>query len=146
MLFGEIGADLLNGGSGKDRLFGAAGNDTLIGSTGADSLYGGAGADLFVFVSLSDSTRQARDYIDDFTRADGDRIDLSALDADSGQRGAQDFSYIGKQDFSGDAGELRWVRTAHATYVQADVDGDGAADLVIVIGKSIDLSQTDFIL
>ena len=145
-LFGETGADLLNGGSGNDRLYGAAGNDTLIGGIGADSLYGGAGADLFVFVSLSDSTSKSRDYIDDFTRADGDRIDLSALDADSGQRGLQDFTYIGKQDFSGDAGELRWVRKASATYVQADVDGDGAADLVILIGKSIDLSRTDFIL
>lgn len=144
-LFGETGADLLSGGSGTDRLFGAAGNDTLIGDTGADSLYGGAGADRFVFVSLADSTRQAADYIDDFTRADGDRIDLSAVDADSGQSGTQDFSYIGTQGFSGDAGELRWVRTASATYIQADVDGDGAADLMITIGKSIDLSRTDFI-
>ncbi|WP_246175178.1 calcium-binding protein [Paracoccus limosus] len=145
-LFGEDGDDLLSGGLGNDRIFGGAGNDRIYGNTGADSLYGGAGADMFVFLAPSDSTPQARDYIDDFSRADGDRIDLSAIDANSKLQGAQDFTYIGKQAFSGTAGELRWLRTANATYVQADLDGDGTADFAIMIGKSIDLAVGDFLL
>lgn len=145
-LFGEGGADLLIGGLGHDRLYGGADNDRLQGLAGADSLYGGAGADVFVFASVSDSTPRARDYIDDFTPADGDRIALTAIDANSLANGNQAFTYIGDQSFSGTAGELRWLRTANATYVQADVNGDRVADVAIMIGKSIDLTETDFLL
>jgi len=104
--------------------------------------YSGAGNDRLV----SDSTPRARDHIDDFTHAEGDRIDLLAIDADSLADGNQAFTYIGEQSFSGTAGELRWLRTDDATYVQADVDGDRLADLVIVIGKPIDLTGSDFLL
>ena len=90
--------------------------------------------------------RRARDHIDDFTHAEGDRIDLVAIDADSLADGNQAFTYIGEQSFSGTAGELRWLRTADATYVQADVNGDRVADLAIIIGKSIDLHASDFLL
>ncbi len=57
-LYGENGADNLNGGSGADRLYGGTGNDqlygnggndTLDGSEGDDMLYGGAGNDTYIF-------------------------------------------------------------------------------------------------
>ena len=57
-LYGEIGADNLNGGDGADRLYGGidndqlygnGGNDTLDGGEGNDMLYGGAGNDTYIF-------------------------------------------------------------------------------------------------
>lgn len=57
-LYGEGGADNLNGGSGADRLYGGigndqlygnGGNDTLDGGEGNDMLYGGAGNDTYIF-------------------------------------------------------------------------------------------------
>lgn len=57
-LYGENGADNLNGGSGADRLYGGigndqlygnGGNDTLDGGEGDDMLYGGAGNDTYIF-------------------------------------------------------------------------------------------------
>lgn len=146
VLYGEDGADHLKGAAGNDRLYGGAGNDTLHGGAGPDSLYGGAGADVFVFIDMSDSPRTSRDYIDDFSSSQRDRIDLSGISANLTLSGNEDFTYIGNRAFSGEVGELRWVRTASATYVQADLDGDAVADLDIRIGKSIDLHLSDFLL
>jgi len=79
-LIGGLGADTLRGGGGNDRLNGGQGNDRLYGGRGADVMTGGAGADQFIFTSYADFTiRGARDRITDFGA--GDRIDLSALDA-----------------------------------------------------------------
>lgn len=146
LLYGEVGADRLRGAAGNDRLYGGAGNDTLYGGAGADSLYGGAGADVFVFIDLPDSLRMSHDYIDDFSSSQRDRMDLSGMDADLTSNGNQDFAYIGTRAFSGEAGELRWVRTTSATFVQGDMNGDAVADLDIRIGKSVDLHRSDFLL
>ncbi|WP_018000909.1 hypothetical protein [Paracoccus sp. N5] len=69
-----------------------------------------------------------------------------AIDADSLADGNQAFTCIGEQSFSGTAGELRWLRTADATYIRADANGDRVADLAIVIGKPVDLTGSDFLL
>lgn len=45
-LYGEIGADNLNGGDGADRLYGGIGNDQLYGNGGNDTLDGGEGNDM----------------------------------------------------------------------------------------------------
>lgn len=71
-LFGGGGADTLFGGSGSDRLYGGAGKDRLVGGPGADRLWGGSGADTFVF-----ARGFGRDQIMDFSRAQGDRIELN---------------------------------------------------------------------
>lgn len=146
LVYAEAGADYLHGGAGKDRLYGGAGNDTLYGGASIDSLYGGAGADVFVFTDKFDSTPTGRDFLDDFSSLQNDKIDLTRMDADLTQSGNQDFLYLGTRAFSGEAGELRWVRTASATYVQGDLDGDKMADFAIQIGKSIDFDSSDFLL
>ncbi len=62
ILYGESGADNLNGGSGVDKLYGGSGNDqlygnggndTLDGGEGDDMLYGGAGNDTYIFNVVS---------------------------------------------------------------------------------------------
>ncbi|WP_028312012.1 beta strand repeat-containing protein [Derxia gummosa] len=74
-LFGGAGNDQLYGGGGNDTLDGGAGLDTLDGGIGDDTLGGGGGADVFVF-RVSDNSS---DTVLDFSQADGDRIDVSAL-------------------------------------------------------------------
>ena len=145
---GNMGRNTLSGGAGADTLSGGQGNDHLIGGTGADRLIGGAGADVFVFQTLRDSTVIAagRDTIVDFRSAQGDKIDLSDLDANTGIAGDQAFSLIGTGSFTGTAGELRLATSALKTVVLGDVDGDGAADFAIQVNTTAALSAADFIL
>lgn len=154
-LYGGNGADLLYGGAdndyieasaGNDTLYGEGGDDTLFGGAGVDLLFGGAGADLFRFVSGDSGTTTATaDRIRDFAQAQGDRIDLSAIDAIAG--GADNgFSFIGSAAFSNVAGQLRAVVSGGQTLVSGDVNGDGVADFLIRIDGVHTLGAGDFIL
>lgn len=137
-LRGDAGVDVLIGGAGKDKLIGGAGDDTLIGNGGRDVLKGGDGADEFVFMSAKDSrVKTGVDVIKDFSRADGDVIDVTAFG---------DFDFIGRQRFSGDGDELRMVQKNGDTFVQGDVNGDGKVDFTIRLDDKINLNDGDFIL
>lgn len=73
-LNGNDGDDTLYGGQGSDYIYGGNDNDTIVGGEGVDMLYGQSGADIFVFDDLTSS-----DNIQDFTLADGDKLDISDL-------------------------------------------------------------------
>ncbi len=68
------------------------------------------------------------DTILDFNGAEGDRIDLSMLDADWASTGRQDFSFIGSASFTA-AGQVRYDAAAGVLY--ASVDADSAAEITI---------------
>lgn len=141
-LDGLGGMDVLNGGDGKDDLYGGDGNDKLIGGKGNDLLWGQGNADTFVFQTLQDSvTGSQRDVIKDFSRAQGDLIDLSGIDAINGG-GDDEFTFIGNQAFSGDAGELRFANGI----LSGDTDGDGTADFSIRVNNMTSMNSGDFIL
>ncbi|AYF01419.1 hypothetical protein PY32053_01794 [Paracoccus yeei] len=147
LLAGGIGNDRLLGDAGADRLLGDAGNDTLTGGQGADQLWGGLGADRFVFLATSDSTTPMRDQILDFSRAQGDRIDLSAIDADRRDSYDNDaFRFVGTDAFSGTAGELRYGRVGNGVIVQADTNGDRVADMAFLVAGNQALLASDFLL
>lgn len=172
-LFGEDGDDYLQGGDGSDLIYadagndiilagasndtiyaggnndyidGGDGNDVLAGGWGVDTLVGGAGADRFQFRSNhSGSTENAADRILDFSQAEGDIIDLSAIDAIVG--GTDDaFTFISDAAFSGTAGELRVYAGETGLFVAGDVDGDGNADFIIAVDGVTDLTAADFLL
>jgi VCBS repeat-containing protein len=72
----------LIGVGGNDTLIGGKGNDTLISGGGSDVLTGGGGTNTFKYVSLADSPTSkltATDTITDFSKAQGDKIDLSGI-------------------------------------------------------------------
>lgn len=144
-LEGSIGNDVLIGGAGNDRLLGGTGADTLEGGAGRDLLYGGADSarDVFVFRSLADSRPGAanRDQLFDF-RPGRDDIDLSALDADSGRRGNQDFDFSG---VTAAANSVWYVKQKGGVLVRADHDGDAKADFEIWVGDVARLGMGDFI-
>jgi Ca2+-binding RTX toxin-like protein len=141
-LNGQDGADYLEGGAGADTLFGGSGNDLLIGGAGADRLFGGEGADLFIFTGLSENAADA-DRLFDFSRGQGDKIDLSRIDASVTADGVQQFKFIGTAAFTNQAGQLRYQVQDGAATVFADINGDSVADLTFVVNAT-DLTVNDF--
>jgi Ca2+-binding RTX toxin-like protein len=145
--YGGSGNDSLIGSAANDGLVGGAGNDVLNGSAGADTLIGGAGADRFVYGSVGQSPVGAgADRITDFSHAQGDRIDLGAMDANATVVGDQAFAFIGTTAFTHHAGELRFAVSGGNTVVSGDVNGDGVADFNIVLTGAITLVAADFVL
>ncbi|MFG1395266.1 calcium-binding protein [Xanthobacter agilis] len=138
-LVGEAGNDTLTAGAGNDRLNGGSGDDTLVGGAGTDILTGGAGADTFIYTSVG----SAVDTITDFSAAQGDLVDLSAIDANTLTPATNNtFVYIGGSGFSGSAGELRFSSNT----LQADVNGDKVADLSITLSNVSSLSASSLVL
>lgn len=140
---GGTGDDMLVGGAGADRLLGSAGRDTLEGGSGDDLLTGGSGADMFLF--RADSIGD-HDTLTDFSLRQGDRIGLSPIDADIRTAADEAFCFVGTDAFSGTAGELRYETTAAGAIVSADVDGDGRADITIMVMGVDSLTRDAFIL
>ncbi len=144
------GNDRIDGGAGNDTLIGGAGNDILIGGAGRDTMTGGTGSDVFLFKSLADmgSTASTRDIITDFTPGT-DKIDLSAIDANSKVAGLQNFVFLpaDHQSFTGKPGELAWeTDTArNVTIIQGDVNGDGVHDFEIQLSGIKTLKASDFV-
>jgi Ca2+-binding RTX toxin-like protein len=123
------------------------GDDILSGGVGADVLKGGAGNDNFVYTSIADSTVAAsgKDTIADFTA--GDKIDLSAIDADGNDANGDTAFSFGTGGFTGHAGEVRIVDFHSGTQgVYLDTDGDKIADSIINVVSDHALTATDFLL
>jgi Ca2+-binding RTX toxin-like protein len=149
-LRGGGGNDILVGGAGTDTLVGGAGADTLTGGLGVDSLSGGLGADKFVFAGtdLAGSSEAANnfDVIYDFAHAQGDKIDMSGIDANTLVTKDQPFTFIGTAAFHHTAGELRYEPSAMGIYVIGDTNGDGVADFAIELRLVSSVIAGDFVL
>lgn len=130
---GSSGDNTLIGNTADNRLEGAGGADRLEGGAGGDTLLGGAGADTFVYTLVSDSAVGQSDRILDFKTAEQDRIDVSAIDANSLVDGNQNFAWV--QQFDRHAGQVQSTFDAGAnlTTLAFDVDGDAQADMSILI-------------
>ncbi|WP_341487061.1 calcium-binding protein [Pararhizobium sp. A13] len=147
-LYGDSRANWLIGGLGGDKLYGGAGNDKIVGGGGSDYLYGGAGADLFIYKSSveSGSLSESSDTIYDFSVKDVDWIDLSAIDANSTFAGNQAFTFIGTSDYTGVAGELRYVKHSSYTWIYGDINGDKESDFAIKLDDALAMKVGDFVL
>lgn len=146
-LVGGAGTDSLAGGMGPDHLVGGNGSDTLVGGKGRDTLEGGGGHDVFRFNNIGETAPGTahRDKIIDF-QPHRDKIDLTAIDADTGHAGDDAFSFIGAAHFGHHAGELRAVTGNTVTLVAGDVDGDGGADFQIALTSHPVVTADDFLL
>lgn len=136
--------DSLSGLAGDDILQGLGGNDTLLGGLGKDGLVGGSGADTFVYRTKADSTlaQAGRDVIADFNRAEGDKIDVHAIDANPTKMGGQAWSFVSA--FTGAAGQISFDAAQHLPVF--DQDGDKAADFAIELTGVSSLAAGDFII
>lgn len=175
-IYGNGGADSLAGGAGNDTISGHEGNDTIEGGDGDDVLYGqegddivsggggndtigtgpgndivsgGLGADRFTFTANFESELWHH-RVTDFSGAQGDVIDLRAIDADgdasnNGRKGNTDFTVVTAS--SGAAGEAWLVpildpssgqQTGTSIYLNTDSDTD--ADLRIDVTSAVSLT------
>lgn len=142
-LVGSDHDDVLTGSAGSNRIEGGAGADTLIGGAGADTLAGGAGADTFVYLAAGDSKPKGMDTILDFRASEGDRISLTAIDANTRTAGDDAFTLVSV--FDRRPGQLV-VEVADAGYlVSGDTNGDGRADFAIKVFSTDALTETAFL-
>ncbi len=144
-LFGQSGKDKLVGRGGDDTLDGGRGRDVITGALGADKLWGGAGPDTFDYNNIKESSVSSRDTVFDFTSG-LDKIDLSTIDAVAGSAANQAFRWIGFDQFSGAAGQLRQAYSPLGVIIEGDVNGDRTADIQIVMANGAALQAFDFIL
>ena len=143
-----ISIENATGSGADDTIIGSSGANRLEGSGGLDQLAGLAGADRFVFAQAEHSpvAPDGIDLITDFSRAEGDRIDVSGIDAKTGA-GNQAFTFIGTGDFTGAKGQLRIeVFPGEGLILTGDVNGDSVADFRIGLLNLTTLVASDLIL
>ncbi|MGO1078620.1 beta strand repeat-containing protein [Inquilinus sp. CA228] len=146
-LAGVATGQTVNGSGGNDTIIGGAGADVLDGGAGKDLLTGGGGADRFVVSVIGDSPATAnRDVITGISHVEGDRIDLSRIDASTAVVGDQAFTFIGAGLYTGVAGQLRYSQTGSITVVAGDVNGDMVSDFHVEISAALALGAIDFVL
>ncbi|WP_040262486.1 M10 family metallopeptidase C-terminal domain-containing protein [Pseudomonas massiliensis] len=141
----DLAGDKALAGTGNaldNTLTGNSGNNVLDGKGGSDTLIGGAGADVFRFSAWRDlGVGAERDQIGEFSASEGDKVDLTALDANTRTAVVDTFKFIGSAAFSADAtGELRFADGV----LQGSQDADGAPEFEVrMLGldtfRSVDL-------
>jgi Ca2+-binding RTX toxin-like protein len=145
-VIGSAQADSITGDASSNTLWGMAGDDLLTGAGGADVLKGGAGNDRFAYTDVTDSTVAAagRDTVMDFTT--GDKIDLSAIDADGdGLNGNTAFTF-GTGAFTA-AGQIRVLDFGASRYgVYLETTGNKVEDAIITVYSDHILTAADFVL
>lgn len=132
VLSGLSGDDHLSGKAGNDRLSGGFGRDILEGGAGADTLFGGAGADVFIWRHISETGIQGAtsDLVRDFSRKEGDVLNLAGIDANELVAGNQAFTFVGQDPFTG-PGQIRYIQVAGETRLLLNTDHDSAPEAVI---------------
>jgi hypothetical protein len=144
-LRGLAGDDRLFGRGAGDRLDGGPGRDRLHGGGDGDLLHGGPGADRFVFRRPDHSSGDEQDLVLDFSRRQGDRLDLRGLDGDPCRAGDQRLEFVGTDGFR-DAGEVRYTTEDGHTAVEVNLDRDDGAELAFRLDRAVDLHPGDFLL
>jgi Ca2+-binding RTX toxin-like protein len=146
MTINGVGSDtLFTGTAGANTLVGGTGNDTLVGGPANDTLTGGAGHDTFVFNAPSDSV----DTITDFSHAQGDVIDISAIGFGHGLVADQSVSLvtatsIGTANHVGSDGDFIFIASTGNLYWDATSGSGTDAILLATLTGVTTLTQSDF--
>jgi Ca2+-binding RTX toxin-like protein len=135
-LQGNAGANTLSGLAGVDTINGNDGDDIIIGGVGNDLLRGGIGADTFAVAHVFSGALET-DQIYDFSTAEGDIMDFSALFAGTIERVSA---------LTQTAGEMTLTFAAGITTVRLDIDGNGTAEYQAKINGDVTADWTDWLL
>ncbi|SCZ13531.1 peroxidase family protein [Microvirga guangxiensis] len=136
--------------SGSDTIWGienivtGSGNDVITASRAVNVIDGGGGNDVFRFLSAADANG---DTILGFQP--GDRLDLSAIDANTGAAGKQAFTLANGSSFTGPAQLVISHETrddGEYTVVSGNTTGPDAAEFKISLKGNHDLKASDFVL
>jgi Ca2+-binding RTX toxin-like protein len=151
---GNARDNVIRGNVESNQLNGGGGNDVLIGGRGQDGLDGGPGADVYRFVTLADSFISSPILFSDFltfSQADGDRIDLSAIDADVTNDAAinDTFTFVGTGALGTfTPGRVRYEHTTFGgspvTRVQVNVDLLDDPEFELILLGHLTMTASDF--
>ncbi|MFN7908557.1 MAG: calcium-binding protein, partial [bacterium] len=136
---GNTLANTISGNAGQNIISGGLGQDTLTGNTGADT---------FRFQTIEDSANfeYDADIITDFSLAQGDRIDISGIDAVASSVADNAFVFIGSSAFSA-AGQVRFFASSGMTYVSLNTNSDlNNVELMIALTGQLTMQQSHFLL
>lgn len=153
-LIGGSASDRLTGSAGGNRIEGGKGNDIINGLSGPDTLVGGPGKDIIdcgaepsnnidtvVYSLASDSpVGTGRDEI--LNLKAGDKINLSAIDANTAVSGDQAFLFNSKTPR---ANSIWYTNIGADIIVKGSVNGKTAANFEILVKGRTSLAATDFI-
>ncbi|MFB2552439.1 calcium-binding protein [Ensifer soli] len=115
-----------------NAISGNAGNNVLIGGLGKDTLTGNAGADIFVWRATRESTGSG-DAVTDFIGADGDRIDVTAIDAVTSTAADDAFAFVSTNAFTA-AGQVRMHTSKGSTVLSFNTDSNlSTVEMVITL-------------
>jgi len=144
---GIILADDLASTGANQTLNGSEAPDLFLLGGGLDSVFGKGGTDLFRFLPAAVGPAASNTTtLQDFRRAAGEVIDLSAIDAIAGTLANDPFSFIGSAPFGGVAGQLRWQDEGALKRVQGDMNGDAVADVTLLVRATTPPDATWFAL
>jgi Ca2+-binding RTX toxin-like protein len=122
---GLEGNDNLNAMGGNDTVYGEDGNDLISGGLGKDFLNGGAGADTFKYLFINGSPNSSsRDTIQLFSHNEGDKIDISGIDANVNVAGNQSFK----------PAQLIWNPGTHILVANVIGGADWSVNLINLVG------------
>lgn len=124
-------------------IYGGDGNDTLIFSSGRDWMTGGAGADSFVYDDPRNGSFNFGDMIRDFSSAQGDKIDLSAIDADgNASNGDTAFHFVGLLATGSAPGLGEVGYTVHNDTIQ--LIAEASSEITLLVAGVTTLTASDF--
>ncbi|WP_395613893.1 M10 family metallopeptidase C-terminal domain-containing protein [Allosphingosinicella sp.] len=127
-----------------ENAIGGVANDTLIANQVSNQLTGNGGVDTFKWMANGDAgTGALADTVTDFSRG-FDKIDFSNLDANPATGAHDAFTFLGTGAFTNVAGQVRYDVTGGSAHIFADVDGNGTADMEIILTNVATLAGSDF--
>lgn len=146
IVVGSAVRDRIIGDGLANTMSGGGGNDRIAGGKGADTLWGEAGKDTFFYKAVGESPVQNGkfDLIMDFDRAEGDKIDVSTIDANIGKSGNQAFRFDPQGDGAGKTGQISYWIDGGKTHIYGNIDKDKKAEFHVVVNGEIDLQGSDF--
>ena len=153
-VLGGDGLDSIDGGIGSDSINGGASSDAIAGGLGADNITGGLAADRINLGADSDADRviygligdsglgAGADQITNFNSSN-DRIDLSAIDANTRSSGNQAFLF---NSTTPRANAVWYSTITGGLVIRGDVNGNTTADFEIVVKGLSGLTAASFVL
>jgi serralysin len=149
-IYAKGGNDTIYANGSNDYVDGGYGNDTIVGGEGSDGLTGGPGADVFKYNASSETWGDA---IWDYKYWEGDKIDVSGIDAKSyelfnpGTWGNQAFHWEGNLAGKGlDKGDLGYQYVGSDTYLYGNTDGDAAYEVSLKVAGHVPFISSDIYL
>ncbi|AHJ29944.1 calcium-binding protein [Nodularia spumigena] len=133
--------------SGNDNLVGTSGNDNFLGLGGQDTLTGGLGADKFRFNSPS----EGMDTITDFSRTQGDKIELFAPGFNNMVWSDDGSDALASNVFSIGTSSNSWTNTIMynnsngIVYFDSDALGSAQPVALAQLSSGLNLTNQDFL-